>query len=350
MNDKKEECIILCDPNRSDLPVAQSLYNGTQKILKYTSLVCLTVQNAALNLTMRIVRTQSELFLSSTAVVMAEIIKLLACLFMVGAADEGSFGALLIALKRHIIKQPFDTLKVAVPSFVYLLQNNLLYVGATHLDAATCQVTYQLKILTTAVFSVVMLNRRLHIHQWFALFILFIGVALVQVAQLSKDKISDSIHEQKPLIGLFAIVIACCLSGFAGVYFEKILKGSDISVWMRNIQLCVSSIPLGLFTVYIIDNEEVSSKGFFHGYNLLVWFVILLQAIGGLVVAVVVKFADNILKGFSTSLAIILSCVVSVYAFNFHLTGQFVIGASLVIGSIFLYSKPHNPQLAPHKK
>lgn len=193
-----------------------------------------------------------------------------------------------------------------------------------------------------------MLKKRLHTHQWIALIILFIGVALVQVAQLTTAP-SESAHEQRPLLGFFAIVIACCLSGFAGVYFEKILKGSEITVWMRNVQLCVSSIPLGLLSVYVVNHDEVSTKGFFHGYNFLVWCVIFLQALGGLVVAVVVKYADNILKGFSTSLAIVLSCIVSVYAFQFNLTAKFVIGASLVIGSIFLYSKPP-PNAVSHKK
>jgi len=37
------------------------------------------------------------------------------------------------------------------------------------------------------------------------------------------------------------------------------------------------------------------------------------QAFGGLVVAAVVKYADNILKGFATSVSIIVSSLVSFY-------------------------------------
>lgn len=39
------------------------------------------------------------------------------------------------------------------------------------------------------------------------------------------------------IIGLLAVLFACFSSGFAGVYFEKILKETNQSVWIRNIQL-----------------------------------------------------------------------------------------------------------------
>ena len=76
-----------------------------------------------------------------------------------------------------------------------------------------------------------------------------------------------------------------------------------------------------------------------HGYNNLVWIVVAMQAFGGLLVAVVVKYADNILKGFATSLAIIVSCVVSIYMFNFVLSVQFVFGTALVMVAIYLYGR-----------
>lgn len=151
--------------------------------------------------------------------------------------------------------------------------------------------------------------------------------------------------EQNRLIGFSAAFGACILSGFAGIYFEKMLKGADISVWMRNVQMSLLSIPLGFATCFISDFNNVTTKGFFHGYDAFVIYLVVLQAGGGLLVAMVVKYADNILKGFATSLSIIISCVASIYLFDFHLTGQFAFGSLLVITSIFLYGyTPKQPK------
>ena len=99
------------------------------------------------------------------------------------------------------------------------------------------QVTYQLKILTTALFSVAMLHKKLSLNQWFSLLCLMIGVTLVQWPQ-------ESIHNHQhnddsksnALIGLIAVILSCFSSGFSGVYFEKLIKFSNQSLWVRNIQ------------------------------------------------------------------------------------------------------------------
>lgn len=305
--------------------------------LKYVSLVTLTLQNAILGLSMRYSRTRKgDMYLASTAVLMAEIVKLVTCLGIV-YVDSGGIIKLFEALRDYIIKQPIDTLKVGVPSLLYVIQNNLLYLSASHLDAATYQVTYQLKIFTTAIFSVLILKKQLIVTQWLSLVSLIGGIVLVQLAQgHTQTKVLNGM-EQNPVIGFLAALGACCLSGFAGVYFEKILKGSNISVWMRNIQLSLLSIPIGLITCFAKDGSNILNQGFFFGYDSFVIYLVILQATGGLLVALVVKYADNILKGFATSLAIIISCVASMYLFDFHLTVTFSIGAILVIFAIFLY-------------
>ncbi|KAF8354597.1 hypothetical protein PRIPAC_96220, partial [Pristionchus pacificus] len=85
-------------------------------------------------------------------------------------------------------------------------------------------------------------------------------------------------------------------------------------------------------------------KDFAKVFDWKVWVTVLLQAFGGIVVAVVIKFADNILKAFASSLAIVLNCVLGVFFFKFSPSILFVLGALLVIGAVIGYS------LFPYKK
>ena len=211
--------------------------------------------------------------------------------------------------------------------------------------------TYQLKILTTAVFAVTLLRRPLRSLQWLALVVLLAGVALVQLASVepAPAAAASAAPAQSRLLGFCAALSACVLSGFAGIYFEKILKGSEVSVWIRNVQLSSLSLPLALATALLTDGAQIADRGLLFGFDLWVWFVILQNAMGGLLVAVVVKYADNILKGFATSLAIIISCVASIYLFEFQLTVQFSVGTALVLLAVFLYSY-QPPPAAPLSK
>jgi UDP-sugar transporter A1/2/3 len=77
-----------------------------------------------------------------------------------------------------------DTLKVALISAVYVVQNNLLFFAASNLDVGTFQVSYQVKILTGAIFFVLILDAKLTPTQWTAIVTLFMGVVMVKMADL----------------------------------------------------------------------------------------------------------------------------------------------------------------------
>ncbi len=92
-----------------------------------------------------------------------------------------SINRFLRVINEEIYAKPYDTSKLAIPSGLYAIQNNLLFIALSYLNAATYQVTYQLKILTTALFAVLILGKKIEKHQWFSLFLLAMGVALVTV-------------------------------------------------------------------------------------------------------------------------------------------------------------------------
>lgn len=312
------------------------------------SLGVLVLQTTSLVLTMRYSRTLKEdgpRYLASSAVVSAEALKILTCIVLVFRENNFSVRAMNQLLKEEFVSKPLETLKLAIPAGIYTLQNNLLYVALSNLDAATYQVTYQLKILTTALFSVSMLGKRLGFYQWVSLLLLMAGVTLVQWPTES-----GSVSEQRVLsagsqfVGLIAVLMACVSSGFAGVYFEKILKETKQSVWVRNIQLGLFGFVFGFIGMMVYDGQRVRQSGVFQGYNTITCIVVVLQALGGLVIAVVIKYADNILKGFATSVSIILSALFSYFLLeDFYPTGVFFLGSLLVIVATFLYSYERKP-------
>lgn len=256
-----------------------------------------------------------------------------------------------------------ESWKLAIPAVLYTLQNTLQYLAVSNLDAATFQVTYQLKILTTAIFSVLMLGTSLSPRKWVSLLLLIVGVSIIQVPQhttvpamedakvwprtfeelrklgsiaaakiarsasyegIEADRVAEATH-MNSRVGLIAVLVACALSGLAGVTFEKILKTSssakNTTLWVRNCQLSFWSLFPSLFIGVIWkDGDAISKTGFFAGYNWVVWMAILFQAAGGVIVALVINYADNIAKNFATSVSIVLSCVASAYFFDFKVT------------------------------
>ena len=107
---------------------------------------------------------------------------------------------------------------------------------------------------------------------------LFAGVSLVQLQGTKSKEISG----ESPFIGFVAVVVACCLSGFAGIYFEKILKGSaPVSLWMRNVQMAVFAIPSSFLAIYMQDAKTVNEYGLLYGFDSIVWLTVLWYGIGG---------------------------------------------------------------------
>ena len=223
----------------------------------------------------------------------------------------------------------------------------------SNLVAATFQVTYQMKILTTAAFSVLLLRKKLSSHQWLSLLFLAIGVGVVQIqggadSQLGVSRsarTSTALQEMNAMKGFLAVVAACFTSGLAGVYFEMVLKNSQTDLWIRNVQLSLFSLLPALAPIIFTHNASGydTGKGFisslFNNFGAWAWATVFVQVLGGLVTAMVIKYSDNILKGFATSLSIVISFLASVALFDFKITITFVLGSVIVLIATWLYNQ-----------
>ena len=80
------------------------------------------------------------MYVATTAVVAAEVMKVLACVGIL-TFQHGNFVSFLHLLREQVLRNWMDTMKLSVPAILYTLQNNLQYIAVSNLDAATFQVS-----------------------------------------------------------------------------------------------------------------------------------------------------------------------------------------------------------------
>jgi len=297
--------------------------------VKWAVLAFLIFQNSGASLLMRESRSGGQ-WNSQTAVIMQEAIKGVLCVGLL--LRSGGVKAL-----QESLTLSSEAIKTSVPALLYLFQNNMQYVAVAYLDASTYAILYQLKILTAALMSVLILQRSLSLMQWGALVLLTAGASVVIVSQMSSGGASTAQDGGSIIYGVVAVLMACLASGLAGVYFEKLLKGSTMSLWARNLQLAVYSLLVGFGSLYQSSGVDAVGQDFFKGYNGFVWASIINNALGGLLIAIVIKHADTIMKNFSTTLSIVVTTAASTMMYGTPVNGMSILGTALVIYAVFLY-------------
>lgn len=202
----------------------------------------------------------------------------------------------------------------------------------------------QLKLLTTAIFSILFFKHSLSSAKWFSLVLLTVGVAIVQLDTTDTSGGRSKSHRldaaaQDPRKGFAAILAACISSGLAGAWFEWVLKrpseeeeappttngsasssngkgggaspsskpstNTTPSLWARNLQLAVPSLVFSFAGVLLSQpfRQAYQAGGLvavssalgtlWAGFTPLVWAVVLNQALGGLLVALVSHFLNR---------------------------------------------------------
>ncbi|KAI2496836.1 Nucleotide-sugar transporter [Fragilaria crotonensis] len=336
---------------------AEAAMSGFKLLL----LVLMVAQNASTVLVGRYTRSSApkeDLFIVNRLVLVTEVGKLLLSCILEFSATKGG---LLTSFKDNIIDRPLDALKISVPALLYLIQNTLLYVALSNLSAPLFQVTYQGKLVTTAVVSVIMLNRKYSPKQWVCLVVLSIGVALAVLGE-SKDTDTANRPAQSLAVGLIAVTVACFCSALAGVYFEFVLKNTTkdsatgaarapVSMWMRNVQLAFFSIVISLCqSAAYPESAEDAAMPYLHGFTAWAWLLVTLQAAGGLLVAAVIKYADNVLKGLATGVSVVVATGFSAVFFSTALSGQFSVGAVMILVSVYFFSNDAPQCMKPSGK
>ncbi|KAF1761096.1 hypothetical protein GCK72_009350 [Caenorhabditis remanei] len=283
---------------------------------------------------------QDMMYSSTSVVLCAELLKLLITFAMFHKECEFDNQRFSEQVNRYFINAPKELLKMSVPSFAYALQNNLDFLALSNLDAGVYQVTTQLKVVSTALFMMLFLGRKFSARRWMAISLLMFGVAFVQMNNTPASEANKKRESaENYIVGLSAVLATCVTAGFAGVYFEKMLKdGGSTPFWVRNMQMYSCGV-ISASIACLTDYNRIMEKGFFYGYTEKVYAVVVLLGVGGLYISLVMRYLDNLYKSMASAVSIILVVVLSLLIFdNVFVGSYFVLGTICVVLAVLLYN------------
>ncbi|KAI7735314.1 hypothetical protein M8C21_029731 [Ambrosia artemisiifolia] len=230
-----------------------------------------------------------------------------------------------------------------IPSIIYLIHNNVQFATLTFVDTSTYQIMGNLKIVTTGILFRLFLKRKLSNLQWMAIVLLAVGTTTSQVKGCGEAS-CDSLFSS-PIQGYMLGVLSACLSALAGVYTEFLMKKNNDTLYWQNVQLYTFGAIFNMGRLFLDDFRGGFENGpwwdrLFNGYTITTWLVVLNLGSTGLLVSWLMKYADNIVKVYSTSMAMLLTMVLSVFLFTFKPTLQLLLGIIICIMSLQMYFAP----------
>ena len=240
---------------RSALPIPrwamQSLFS-----LKTSILLCVCLQNAGYTL-IRKYSTMTEDVSSREILFVGEVIKVVIASYFtlenaVSQQEASSAEGKGVQRLRWLVSH---SSKMLILAAIYGAMNILSFVALEYIGAGEFTICAQLKILSTAGFSVIILRRSLSWTKWRALFLLVLGCILVVSPSLDLKVTSVESEEAAAesesssflqLLGFGAVLTEVMLSGFASIYFEKVVKSTTevVTIWERNFQLGLYSMAM----------------------------------------------------------------------------------------------------------
>jgi UDP-sugar transporter A1/2/3 len=295
------------------------------------------------------------------ATFLSEAFKLvIACALYAQPATRKSHGA----LKRR------DILMFAIPAFVYFVNNNLVFYTLMYMSSTTFQILSSLKTVATGILFRVILKRMLSDVQRAAIILLACGAATSQFpvcicpacavcdtpmimpsnASTRVVEADQSVDGDFIFMGIVLALVACFNSAFGGVYAELLLKkdGDLHSIHLQNIMLYAWGVLFNAAAMLAKDGEQLRGEGIFGGFTLPVWLLITNNALSGLAISAILKFADNIVRVFAHTAAMMLTMILELAFMNAPFTPQLCVSITVVSCSTYLYNlKPPPPPPPP---
>ncbi|KAK3204643.1 hypothetical protein Dsin_018689 [Dipteronia sinensis] len=229
---------------------------------------------------------------------------------------------------------------LAVPACLYAINNYLKFIMQLYFNPATVKMLSNLKVLVIAILLRFIMRRRFSIIQWEALALLLIGISVNQMRSLPEGTTAMGLPVATG--AYIYTLIFVTVPSLASVYNEYALKSQyDTSIYLQNLFLYGYGAIfnfLGILGTAIYKGP--ASFDILQGHSKATMLLIFNNAAQGILSSFFFKYADTILKKYSSTVATIFTGIASAALFGHTLTINFLLGISIVFISMHQFFSP----------
>ncbi|GAB4859085.1 hypothetical protein Ancab_010551 [Ancistrocladus abbreviatus] len=229
---------------------------------------------------------------------------------------------------------------LAVPALLYAINNYLKFIMQLYFNPATVKMLSNSKVLVIAVLLKIIMRRRFSVIQWEALALLLIGISVNQMRSLPEGTTAMGLPVATG--AYIYTLIFVTVPSLASVYNEYALKSQyDTSIYLQNLFLYGYGAVFNFLA--IVGTAVVKGPSSFHilqGHSRATMLLIFNNAAQGILSSFFFKYADTILKKYSSTVATIFTGIASAALFGHALTMNFMLGISIVFISMHQFFSP----------
>jgi UDP-galactose transporter len=225
---------------------------------------------------------------------------------------------------------------LAVPACLYAVNNYLKFIMQLYFNPATVKMLSNLKVLVIALLLKIVMNRRFSVMQWEALTLLLIGISVNQLHTTPEGTTVLGVPIQ--MVAYVYTLIFVTVPSLASVFNEYALKSQfDTSVHLQNLFLYGYGALFNLLAILctaIYQGAGGNGLNILEGHSKATMFLIFNNAAQGILSSFFFKYADTILKKYSSTVATIFTGLASAALFGHSLTINFMLGVTIVFISM----------------
>eukprot|EP01135_Chromosphaera_perkinsii_P004148 Nk52_evm55s270 gene=Nk52_evmTU55s270 len=236
-----------------------------------------------------------------------------------------------------------------VPAFMYTMYNNLSYVNLLHYDPTTYFLLLQIRVVVTGIVFQFLFNKQLSRTQWISLIVLTCGCVIKEYGHMAgvdaaKTKSAEELEAARNsnnfyLMLIFVQVFCSC---FAGVYNEKLLKGSagNVDIMVQNSFMYIDSILSNVCFMYVRGDlaGAISPTNIAALMEHNTMAIITNNALIGITTSLLLKHLNSIVKVYASAAELMITAVAAYFLFGITIDVYTVIAIGMVSYAIFSYT------------